>query len=54
MYILKQNKIILQGNRNFSDGLWDVKLPTVPPSPLNYDVTNMHYIITKDKSKIDS
>ena len=26
MYILKENKIILQGHRNFSDGLWNVQL----------------------------
>ena len=51
MYILKQNKIILQGNRNFSDGLWDDKLFTVPPPPLIYDVMDMDYIITKNKSK---
>ena len=25
MYILKENKIILQGHRNFNDGLWDVQ-----------------------------
>ena len=51
MYLLKQNKITLQGNRNFSDGLWDVKLPTVPPPPPISDVMDMHYIITKNKSK---
>ena len=53
MYILKEKKIILQGNRNFSDGLWDIKLPTVSPPPPMYDVMDMHYIITNDKSKID-
>ena len=53
MYILKHNKITLQGNRNFSDGLWDVKLHTVPPLPSTYDVMDMHCIITKDKSNTD-
>ena len=53
MYILKHNKIILQDNRNFSDGLWDVKLHTVPPLPSTYDVMDMHCIITKDKSNTD-
>ena len=53
MYILKQNKIILQGNHNFTDGLWDVKLPTVTPPPPTYDVMDMYYIITKDKSITD-
>ena len=53
MYILKEKKIILQGNRNFSYGLWDVSLPNVPPPPPMYNVMDVHYIITKDKSKTD-
>ena len=53
MYILKENKIILRGNRNFSDWLLDVKLPTVPPPPSMNDVMDMYYITTNDKSKID-
>ena len=51
MYILKEKKIILQGNRNFSDGSWDVQLPSLPPPPPLYKVMDMNYIITKDKSK---
>ena len=53
MHILKDNKIILQGHRNFNDGLWDVQIPSVPPPPPLYKTMNLNYIITKDKSKTD-
>ena len=42
MYILKENKIILQGHRNFNDGLWDVQIPSVPPSPPLYKTMNLN------------
>ena len=53
MYILKENKIILQSHRNFNDGLWDVQLPSVHQPPPLYKTMNLNYIITKDKSKTD-
>ena len=53
MHILKDNKIILQGHRNFQDGLWDVQIPSVPPPPPLYQKMDANYIITKDKSKTD-
>ena len=53
MHILKNNKIILQGHRNFNDGLWDVQIPSVPPPPPLYQKMDLNYIITKDKSKTD-
>ena len=52
IFILKQNKLIIQGSRNFSDGLWDVKFPLVTPSPVN-NAMNINYIIIKNKSKSD-
>ena len=39
-------------SRNFSDGLWDVKLPSSTPAPTN-NIMNIHYIIIKNKSKLD-
>ena len=53
MYILKENEIILQGHRNFNDGLWDVQIPSVPPPPPLYKTMDLNYIITKDKSKTE-
>ena len=41
--IYKQNELVLKGNRNKQDGLWDVPFP----------VLKANYIIQKDKSKHD-
>ena len=41
--IYKQNELVLKGNRNKQDGLWDVHFP----------VLKANYIIQKDKSKHD-
>ena len=49
VFILKQNKVIIQCSRHFSDGLWDVRLPSSTPVPTN-NVMNINFIIIKDKS----
>ena len=41
--IYKQNDLVLRGNRNKQDGLWDVPFPLL----------QTNYIIQKDKSKDD-
>ena len=53
MYVIKENKVILQGDRNQRDRLWDVILPSKSPKqtrPTTPERT-CNYIITKDKSK---
>ena len=57
VYIVKNDKIILQGNRNPTDNLWDINLNKkqhhdrhIPPTFLNHKA---NYIITKDKSKTE-
>ena len=45
MKVIKENKVILQGYRNNSDGLWDVQLSNGPPAP------SINAIITKNQSK---
>ena len=42
--ILKNGKVILTGNRNLRDGLWDIPFK-------NHDIISINYIITRDKSK---
>ena len=52
--MIKNNKIIIEGNRNVTDGLWDVKLPMHPTQLLHPRLPEHHsinYIITKDKTK---
>ena len=53
MYIIKANTLILHGRRNYSDGLWDVRLPRLSalPESQSYDKPAINYIITNDKSQ---
>ena len=44
--ILKNGKIVLTGNRNLHDGLWDVPFK-------KHDINAINYIITRDKSKTE-
>ena len=46
LYIFKNGKIILSGNRNLTDGLWDVPFK-------NNHIDNINYIVTTDKNKSD-
>ena len=46
LHIFKDGKLILSGNRNFTDGLWDV------PFQSN-KIDNINYIVTTDKNKSD-
>ena len=48
VYIMKNEKILLQGKRNNTDGLWDIALPLE-----SHFSSQANYIITKDKSKTD-
>ena len=47
LQVFKNDKIILEGNRNYSDGLWDVPISTSPP------LQSANAIISKNKSKQD-
>ena len=51
LFIFKDNKIILQGFRNFYDGLWDVKFPRKVYSSKPQLAANA--IIRKDRTKYD-
>ena len=56
VHILKNNEIILRGNRNMTDNLWDISLPTKRENTMNWTTTpskTMNYIITKDKIKME-
>ena len=46
LQVIKNNKLILEGTRNFSDGLWDVPLYRKPKQYLSVNA-----IINKTKSK---
>ena len=45
--IFKNNSMILQGTRNFVDGLWDIKIPTTDTTP----ALRANVIIRQDKTK---
>ena len=47
--IFKNNSMILQGTRNFVDGLWDIKIPTTDTTP----VLRANAIIRQDKTKYE-
>jgi len=51
VYIVKNNKLIVEGTRNYTDGLWDIKLPSPTTNSVAQTIPKMNYIITKDKSK---
>ena len=39
---MKDNKIVLEGNRNYSDGLCDIPMYKQKISPLNYPKLTIH------------
>ena len=43
LHVFKQDELVLEGNRNRSDGLWDVPFPDV----------KVNYIIQKDQIKVE-
>ena len=49
-YVTKNDQLIIKGNRNPSDGLWDFN-KTI--NPLQNNTNNVNYIITKNKTKLD-
>ena len=55
--ITKNNKVVVKGTRNFTDGLWDIPLPTSPlPWNLPRQQSSSHHanvILRKDKSKME-
>ena len=56
VHILKNNDIILRGNRNKKDNLWDISLPSKRENKMNWTTTpstTMNYIIMEDKIKIE-
>ena len=55
VYIVKDSNLVVEGFRNRADGLWDIKLPSVPTkwSRLSPSTPQINYIITKDKSKTE-
>jgi hypothetical protein len=48
LQVIKNNKVIMQGTRNVTDGLWDIP---ISPSPSLQHRSNV--IITKDKTKTE-
>ena len=57
LFIIKNNNLLLQGQRNDNDGLWDVMFPRLSNNSIaNEDKTKKHslnYIIQSDKSKFE-
>ena len=52
LYIIKNNKVILQGYRNYRDGLWDIRFTAkIPQTSTKSFVANA--IVRKDKSESD-
>ena len=48
MQVLKNDNVVLEGHRNFNDGLWDVPLTPIPSSA---PIESMNAIIRKNQSK---
>ena len=65
IYVIKNKKVILKGNRNFKDGLWDVDLSPKPSDITQQqqklrpthgesnDICTINYIVQKDKTKLE-
>ena len=59
IFIIKDTKCIIHGNRNFSDGLWDVKIPHVQ-SPLKIKSSahnlnhGLNYVVHMPNMKIST
>jgi hypothetical protein len=51
MYAVKNNKIILEGNRNFGDKLWDIAVQKTKLSPFPLDTTPRHASIYGNSSR---
>ena len=54
-YVVKNNSVLLEGTRNWSDGLWDIPLPNHRPKKQAEDASinsnSINYIVQKDQPK---
>ena len=53
LYATKEDEVLLQGNRNFAGGLWDIHIQKIRLQEENYDAPEKHgYIYTTQTAAV--